>query len=243
MALTRALRAERLKCRRNPVWLVFLILPLFPAFLGTMNYLNNLSLLTPGWENLWSQHTLFSSYFFLPAELAVFCAWQWRLEHTDHNWNCFLTAPLPVWSLYLAKLLLAMAVCVLAVGSILLLYLLCGLLIGLGAPPLGMLADWFLFGTLGAMATCAVQLLLSLVIRSFPIPVGIALLGGIAGMLLTARGYGLLWPYALLAVGMRANNPNLVLDRPLFLLSCAVFVGLCAALSLLFLSRRDAAAE
>ena len=28
-------------------------------------------LLTPGWENLWSQHTLFSSYFFLPAELAV----------------------------------------------------------------------------------------------------------------------------------------------------------------------------
>ena len=78
-------------------------------------------------------------------------------------------------------------------GSILLLYLLCGLLIGLGAPPLGMLADWFLFGTLGAMATCAVQLLLSLVIRSFPIPVGIALLGGIAGMLLTARGYGLLW--------------------------------------------------
>ena len=23
------------------------------------------------------------------ALLSVFCAWQWRLEHTDHNWNSF----------------------------------------------------------------------------------------------------------------------------------------------------------
>ena len=77
--LLRALRGELLKGRRNPVWLVFLVLPLFPAVLGTMNYLGNVSVLTDGWYSLWTQHTLFSASLFLPAQFGVFCACQWRL--------------------------------------------------------------------------------------------------------------------------------------------------------------------
>ena len=112
--LLRCLKAEIQKCRRSPVWLAFLVLPIFPAILGTGNYLGNLEALDNGWYSLWSQHTLFSSMFFLPALLGVFCAWQWRLEHTDHNWNSFLTAPVPVRDLYGAKLILASAVSLLA---------------------------------------------------------------------------------------------------------------------------------
>ena len=56
--------------------------------------------------------------FFLPAQFGVFCAWQWRLEHTDHNWNSLMTAPVPVRDLYLAKLLLAAGISVLAQASI-----------------------------------------------------------------------------------------------------------------------------
>ena len=91
----RCLRAELMKCRRAPVWLAFLVLPLFPAVLGTFNYLGNLEVLDAGWYSLWTQHTLFASMFFLPAQFGVFCAWQWRLEHTDHNWNQAMTAPAP----------------------------------------------------------------------------------------------------------------------------------------------------
>ena len=76
----RCLRAELMKCRRAPVWLAFLVLPLFPAVLGTFNYLGNLEVLDAGWYSLWTQHTLFASMFFLPAQFGVFCAWQWRLE-------------------------------------------------------------------------------------------------------------------------------------------------------------------
>ena len=72
--------AELVKFRRSPVWLAFVVLPIFPAILGTMNYLGNLGLLRSEWYSLWSQHTLFSSMFFLPALLGVFCAWQWRLS-------------------------------------------------------------------------------------------------------------------------------------------------------------------
>ena len=63
--LLQCLRAERLKCRHAPVWLAFLILPLFPAVLGTGNYLANQSVLQNGWYSLWTQHTLFAAMFFL----------------------------------------------------------------------------------------------------------------------------------------------------------------------------------
>ena len=46
----RCLRAELMKCRRAPVWLAFLVLPLFPAVLGTFNYLGNLEVLDAGWR-------------------------------------------------------------------------------------------------------------------------------------------------------------------------------------------------
>lgn len=108
--LLRCLKAELQKCRRSPVWLAFPVLPIFPAILGTGNYLGNLEALENGRYSLWSRHALFSPMFFLPALLGVSCAWQWRLEHTDHNWNSFLTAPVPVRDLYGAKLILAAVV-------------------------------------------------------------------------------------------------------------------------------------
>ena len=115
--LLRSIRAELMKCRRSPVWLAFVVLPLFPAILGTVNYLGNLEVLQSQWYSLWTQHVLFASLFFLPAQLGVFCAWQWRLEHTGGNWNAAMTAPVPVRDLYLAKLILDVGVSALAAGS------------------------------------------------------------------------------------------------------------------------------
>ena len=132
--LLRCLKAELQKCRRSPVWVAFLLLPVFPAILGTGNYLANLEVLDSDWYSLWSQHTLFSSTFFLPALLGVFCGWQWRLEHTDHNWNSFLTAPVPVRDLYAAKLILAAGMSLLAQGCIGVLFLVSGKIAGITAP-------------------------------------------------------------------------------------------------------------
>ena len=204
----RCLRAELMKCRRAPVWLAFLVLPLFPAVLGTFNYLGNLEVLDAGWYSLWTQHTLFASMFFLPAQFGVFCAWQWRLEHADHNWNAALTAPVPVRALYLGKLLLDVGVSALAMALIGLLFLLSGRLAGISAPLPPELPGWLAFGALGCTAVCAVQLYLSLAIRAFAPPVAIALVGGIFGLLLTSQGFGAAFPYSLLCLGMRANNPS-----------------------------------
>lgn len=237
--ILRALHAECIKGKHAPVWLAFIVLPLIPAGLGTANYLGNLSLLKSSWYSLWSQHTLFASFFFLPALLAVYCAWQWRLEHSDHNFNSFLTAPLPAWTLYLGKLIPAIAVSILAQAIIGVLFVISGKLAGINDSLPPELLGWLLCGALGSVAVCAVQLFLSLLIRSFAIPVALGLLGGIAGLMVTAQGWGMYFPYSLLAVGMRANNPNLEIDVGQLALSSGLFTLIFAVLTVYLLASRD----
>lgn len=239
MMILRALHAECIKGKHAPVWLAFIVLPLIPAGLGTANYLGNLSLLKSSWYSLWTQHTLFASFFFLPALLAVYCAWQWRLEHSDHNFNSFLTAPLPAWTLYLGKLIPAIAVSVLAQAIIGVLFVISGKLAGISDPLPPELLGWLLCGALGSIAVCAVQLFLSLLIRSFAISVALGLLGGIAGLMVTAQGWGMYFPYSLLAVGMRANNPNLEIDVGQLALSSGLFTLIFAVLTVYLLASRD----
>ena len=241
--LLRCLKAEAQKCRRSPVWLAFVVLPIFPAILGTGNYLGNIEVLDDAWYSLWSQHTLFSSMFFLPALLGVFCAWQWRLEHADHNWNSFLTAPAPVGDLYAAKLILAAVVSLLAQVCIGLLFLLSGKIVGIPGPVPPELPEWLLCGTLGGVSVCAVQLFFSLVLRAFAPPVAFGLAGGIVGLMFTAQGWGYAFPYSLLCLGMRANNPQMELDLLPFVLSALIYTVVFALLALRYLKRWDIAAE
>ena len=146
--ILRVLRAERIKYRRAPVWLAVVILPLFPAVLGTANHLANLEVLQQQWYSLWTQHTLFASYFFLPALLAVFCAWQWRLEYARHNFNSLLAAPVSHWAVYLSKLLPAVGMSFLAQLVTGLLFLAGGAAAGIDAPVPPQLAEWLLCGCL-----------------------------------------------------------------------------------------------
>ena len=241
--ILRVLRAERIKYRRAPVWLAVVILPFFPAVLGTANYLANLEVLQQQWYSLWTQHTLFASYFFLPALLAVFCAWQWRLEYARHNFNNLLAAPVSHWAVYLSKLLPAVGMSFLAQLVTGLLFLAGGAAAGIDAPVPPQLAEWLLCGGLGGMAVCAVQLFLSLLLPSFAIPVAIALVGGIAGLMVTAQGLGLWFPYSLLSLGMRANDPTMELNVAVLFLSSVGYTCLFALLTVLLLKKRDSGGE
>ena len=241
--ILRVLRAERIKYRRAPVWLAVVILPLFPAVLGTANYLANLEVLQQQWYSLWTQHTLFASYFFLPALLAVFCAWQWRLEYAQHNFNSLLAAPVSHWAVYLSKLLPAVGMSFLAQLVTGLLFLAGGAAAGIDAPVPPQLAEWLLCGGLGGMAVCAVQLFLSLLLPSFAIPVAIALVGGIAGLMVTAQGLGLWFPYSLLSLGMRANDPTMELNVAVLFLSSVGYTCLFALLTVLLQKKRDSGGE
>ena len=97
------------------------------------------------------------------------------------------------------------------------------------------------FGLLGALAVVALQLLLSMVIRSFAVPVLIALVGGVVGMALVAQDAGLCWPYALVLLGMNANRAQDQLAGGVgaYALSCLGFALLFCLLAQALLTRRD----
>lgn len=234
-------KTELVKLRRAPVWIAFFILPLLAAVMGTFNYMQNLGILKNAWFSLWTQHTLFSSFFFLPALIGILTAYQWRLEHRQNNWNQLMTQPVPTWTVYCGKLIVSgglMLLTLLWTGA---LYLLSGRYAGFKTAPPTELIRWLALGALAGVSIAALQLLISMVIKSFAIPVGIALTGGIVGLTMANYGCGLYCPYALLAVGMDANGKGLLQlgDTLPFLISCTVFTLLFAVLAIRLLHRRD----
>lgn len=235
----KTIRSEQLKLKRSPVWLAFFVLPVISAFFGTSNYMVNQGILKSEWYSLWSQHTLFLCYIFMPALIGTYCSYLWRLEHLRNNWNSFLTAPVSRTSLYIGKLVWAIVMVVAGNAWIFLLYYLCGKLCGLPGFPPKEAIEWFTCGILGGIAICCIQLVLSMVIRSFAIPIGIGLAGGIGGLMITNKGWGLYYPYSLYCLGMRANNPQMELDIKAFIIGSLFYILLFSVVSIVCLRKHE----
>ncbi len=235
-------KAERMKLRRSPIWLVFIIVPAVPAFLGTMNYLNNIEILRSEWFSLWTQHTLFTSYFFLPILLGLHCSYLMRLEKNNRNLTKLLTLPISRKELFVAKLLSAGKIILFTEVWIGVLFLISGKIAGLTAkPPVGSLVIWCLFGTLGGIAMAALQLIVSLLCDSFALPVGISFAGGISGLMVMSKG-GWMYPYSLMAYGMVSNNNKQQLTAegyPQFVLICLFYLAVFTAAGAMIMDRRE----
>lgn len=238
--LTACIKTEQMKLKHSHLWLVFAAIPLLPTVLGGANYLNNQGLLKAEWYSLWTQHSLFYANFFYGPLIAIYCSYIWRVEHLNYNWNSLMTMPAPEEDIFLAKLLMALRCTVLLQLWVGLLFILSGKLVGLpGLPPLEILL-WLLRGSLGGMITAALQLVLSMVIRSFAVPIALALIGSVAGFLLSSKGWGMFWPYSLMMVGMNANKSTDVLSSPTgFAAALCVFLVLFAGIGIFYLKHKD----
>lgn len=232
------LPAEWIKIKRTPIWIAFMTLPAISAFIGTFNYLGNIAILDDGWYSLWSQHTLFLCYFFMPPLIGIFCSYLWRMEHTGTNWNLIMTLSSP-WKIVRDKLLVSVFMTALTLLWTVFLFWAGGRFAHLHTPLPNELIEWVIYGFFGAVAICAVQIFLSLVIQNFAVPIAIALAGGIFGLILSAKGFWYLLPYSLLSMGMRANNPYYKLKPFLFLAASAIFFILFYLLSVCYLKKVD----
>lgn len=231
-----------MKLKRSPVWLAFLVLPVLPAVMGTLNYLANTDILQSEWYSLWTQHTIFTDYFFLPVMIGIYCSTIMRQEESNHNWNRVLTAPVPRALVYMAKLTCAAMMILLSEVWIGVLFVLSGKLTGMTAPlPLKELIIWCAFGTLGGTVMAGIQLVLSLFIRSFALPVGIALAGGLSGLVFLAKDLGHIWPYSLMAYGMNSNSPQELMASGYaqFVMICLIYIVAVAFAGSVIISRRE----
>lgn len=236
-----ALRAELVKLHRAPIWVAFIVVPLVAAAIGTFNYQNNLEILTSGWFDLWTQHTLFESMFFLQALVGASCSWLMRLEHRGANWNQLMASPVSAARVLAAKLAvgwLMLGVALAATGA---LFIACGKLIGLSGLPGPEYAQWLALAWVGGVASVACQLFVSLVIRNFAAPVGVAVIGGITGFFAYAYDSGYLCPYALIVMALNSNGHGAIGAGQMvpFLATTAAFTLLALGAAVLVLSRRD----
>ncbi|MPN30704.1 hypothetical protein SDC9_178175 [bioreactor metagenome] len=155
-----------------------------------------------------------------------------------------MTAPVPISYVYLSKLMTASAMVLLTQAWIGALFVISGKLCGLTAPIPPELSEWLLYGAVGGIVICALQLCISLVIRSFAIPVGLALIGGVAGLAAMAKGYGVWFPYSLLCLGMRANHPGgpMQCSAEQFALNSFFYLVIFIMFAVVWLKKRDVVA-
>jgi hypothetical protein len=240
--LLRLIRAEQLKLKRSPVWIAFILMPIIPAVLGTINYLGNIEILDSEWYSLWTQHTIFTSYFFLPIMIGIYCAYIMSLEQNNHNWNKMLTMPVPKSEIFLAKLIVVTFMILISEIWIGALLVISGKIIGMTAAlPIKNIIIWCLFGTLGGMVMAAAQLVISMFIKSFALPIGISLAGGISGLVFLAKNLGHIWPYSLMAYGMNSNSPQQMIESGYiqFVLICIVYIALFSIAGSILMSRKE----
>jgi len=236
-----ALCAEFVKLRRAPIWVAFILLPLVAAAIGTFNYASNLAILQNGWFDLWTQHTLFSGMFFLHALIGASCSWLMRLEHGGTNWNQLMASPMSALSILASKLCVAWLMLAVGLAVTGALFVCCGKLVGLPGLPGPEYALWLWLAWVGGLASIACQLMVSLVVRNFAAPVGIAVMGGLMGFFFHAYGKGLFWPYALVVMALNSNGNGAVGVGQIagFLASSAVFTGTFMAFAAMIVTRTD----
>lgn len=225
--LLRCIYTERQKLRHSVIFPACIFIPIIPAIMGTFNYQQNTAILTSGWYSLWTQHTLFYASLFYAPLIALYCSYLWRLEHINNNWNVLMTSPVSIPSIYLGKLFVIFGITLITQLWVGVLYLISGKLIGLAGLPPAHIFLWLLRGTLAAAAIGSLQLLLSMKIRSFSVPIGIALIGSVTGLLISNEGFGLYCPYSLMLMGMNANKTQDALagaSLPFFLSTVIFFV-------------------
>lgn len=235
------IKSEQIKIKRSFIWIAFVLTPLIPAFMGTQNYLNNLKLLKSEWASLWTQETLFYSNFFFAPLIAIYCSYLWRMENQNKNRHLLLTQPVPVRDIFLGKLAAILKITLFTQFWIYVLYLVSGKLVSLpGLPP----AETFAYtvrGLLGGVVIAALQLLISMVLRSFAAPIAIAVMGSVTGLLAANSEYGVYYPYSLMMLGMNANKTEDMLSGSSipFFGSCLFYLLLFCCIAALLLKHQD----
>ena len=223
------------------MWIAFILIPLLPSVMGTMNYLQNLAVLKSEWFSLWTQETLFYSNFFYAPLIAIYCGYLWRIENRNKNRHLLMTMPVPVRNVFLGKLASIAKITLFTQLWVFALFFITGKLLSFDdMPPISILL-YALRGTLGAMVIAALQLLLSTTIRSFAAPVAIAIFGAVTGMLMSNSRYGICYPYSLMVLGMNSNKKDDVLSGSSFpfMFSSIFYLLLFSITAIYLLKHRD----
>lgn len=243
--LKRCISAEWLKLRHSRIWMILVILPIISVLIGSANFYMNQGVLAKEWYSLWSQVGLFYGEFFFPILISICCAYMWRLEHLNKNWNMIMTAPISVASIFLSKMLVVGVLLIFVQGLFFLLYLIGGKLIGLPTALPSELSEWFIQGWIASLTISVLQLALSMRFRSFAVPIGIGLCATFFGLGMCVLDLGMLFPHSLLTTGMGVLSQSSFSsqgDYVLFLITNLLYIIVISLLAIHWMRKKDVVA-
>jgi hypothetical protein len=187
---------EWMKLRNSKIWIILVVLPVISVLIGSANFYLNQGVLKKEWYSLWSQVGLLYGELFLPILVAICCAYMWRLEHQNNNWNMIMTAPISATSIFLSKLIVMGALMVFTQVLFFVLYFIGGKVAGIISNVPGELTGWLFRGWLATLTISTLQLALSMRIRSFAVPIGIGLCAVFIGIGMYVTQMGLFFPHS-----------------------------------------------
>lgn len=243
--MKRCISAELLKLRHSRIGLVLAILPIVSLLIGCANFYFNQGVLQNGWYSLWTQVSLFYGEFFLPILIAICAAYVCRLEHLNRNWNMVLTSPVSVASIVLAKLIVLSMLILFAQALFMTFYWVAGNLFSLPGPFPVETIGWAIRGWFASLSISALQLGLSMRIRSFATPIGISLCAVFIGLGMYIVKLGLFFPFSLLTIGMSVLNQDQLTGTQniLFWVVNIVFILIFASMPIRRLKKNDIASS
>lgn len=239
--MKQSISAELLKLRHSRIGLVLIVLPSISLMIGCANFYLNQGILENGWYSLWNQICIFYGEFFLPILIAICCSFVCRMEHLNRNWNMILTSPVSIASVFFAKLLVVSILILFTQAFFLGLYWLAGTLFSLpGHFPVETIG-WSVRGWYATLSISALQLTISLRIRSFATPIGICLCAVFIGLGMYTANLGIFFPFSLLTIGMSALNQDQLTDiqNILFWVADLFFIIIFTSISIRRLKKKD----
>lgn len=183
-----AILLEFVKLKRSLSWAVVVVLPVTMVVAGSVSTAVSDGF-SDGWHTLWIRSIGFYGMAVVSAGIAILASLVWRVEHRGGNWNALMSGTRPTWTVVAGK---TAAVSILAAVMQLVLLLTVVVLgkVAFGLP--GMLPGTYVATSLliavAQIPVAALQSLLSTFIRSFAVPVALALvLTGVGTMALLLK--------------------------------------------------------
>ena len=206
--LLKCIKSEIIKLKRSGIVPVLIIILLIAVFMGTGNYYMNIGVLQNKWYSLWTQVSLFYSYFFFPASIALICSYLCKLEHENSNWNKILAAPIKRRNIIISKLVSATILICFSQIMVAIFYIIGGKIVGLDSNIPKELIQWISLGAVTGISVAAVQLFISMNVKNFAVPVGISVCLSILGLRFVMAEMALSIPYSLVIYSMSALKPG-----------------------------------
>ncbi len=181
------IKSELLKLKKISFIVSLLTVPLLAVVFGCINYYMNTSILQKEWLSLWGQEYMIYGFMFLPVLVGIVVSFVWHSEHKRAAFKLLLTSPIKQGKIVLAKIIAVFVVVLSTQLYFFMLYFISGQLFRFNSPFPSELFLYLIVLTFFLLPLISFQGYVSIMMNSFVLPVGMALVLSLLALIMSAQ--------------------------------------------------------